>query len=151
MSRTRPPFRADQVGSLLRSAALKDARSQREAGAITDAELARIEDEEIKKIIAKQEQVGLQSITDGEFRRSWWHFDFLKKLDYPIAPLVLAMVLGDKAEDAFRQSMIFSKGSMGIFWSNSLVGTITTLALVLLFWPMIAALIKKLRAKAVPA
>ena len=53
MSRTRPPFRADQVGSLLRSAALKDARSQREAGAITDAELARIEDEEIKKIIAK--------------------------------------------------------------------------------------------------
>ena len=81
MSRTRPPFRADQVGSLLRSAALKDARSQREAGAITDAELARIEDEEIKKIIAKQEQVGLQSITDGEFRRSWWHFDFLKKLD----------------------------------------------------------------------
>jgi len=81
MSRTRPPFRADQVGSLLRSAALKEARSQREAGAITDAELARIEDEEIKKIIAKQEQVGLQSITDGEFRRSWWHFDFLKKLD----------------------------------------------------------------------
>ena len=71
----------------------------------------------------------------------------LKKLDYPIAPLVLAMVLGDKAEDAFRQSMIFSKGSMGIFWSNGLVGTITTLALVLLFWPMIASLIKKLRAQ----
>ena len=69
----------------------------------------------------------------------------LKKLDYPIAPLVLAMVLGDKAEDAFRQSMIFSKGSMGIFWSNSLVGTITTLALLLLFWPLISSLIKKLR------
>ena len=71
----------------------------------------------------------------------------LKKLDYPIAPLVLAMVLGDKAEDAFRQSMIFSKGSMGIFWSNALVGTITTLALVLLFWPMISAFIAKLRGR----
>ncbi|MEZ5890550.1 MAG: 5-methyltetrahydropteroyltriglutamate--homocysteine S-methyltransferase [Xanthobacteraceae bacterium] len=81
MSRTRPPFRADQVGSLLRTAPLKQARSRHEAGAISAAELHRIEDEEIKKIIAKQEEVGLQSITDGEFRRSWWHFDFLKKLD----------------------------------------------------------------------
>ena len=45
-----------------------------------------------------------------------------KKLDYPIAPLVLAMVLGDKAEDAFRQSMIMSKGALSIFWSNPLVG-----------------------------
>ncbi|MGA8158512.1 MAG: cobalamin-independent methionine synthase II family protein [Rhodoplanes sp.] len=81
MSRSRPPFRADHVGSLLRTAPLKQARSRYEAGAISDAELRRIEDEEIKKIIAKQEEVGLQSITDGEFRRSWWHFDFLKKLD----------------------------------------------------------------------
>jgi 5-methyltetrahydropteroyltriglutamate--homocysteine methyltransferase len=81
MSRTRPPFRADHVGSLLRTAPLKQARSRHEAGAISNAELHRIEDEEIKKIIAKQEEVGLQSITDGEFRRSWWHFDFLKKLD----------------------------------------------------------------------
>jgi 5-methyltetrahydropteroyltriglutamate--homocysteine methyltransferase len=81
MSRTKPPFRADQVGSLLRTAPLKQARSRHEAGAISDAELRRIEDEEIKKIIAKQEEVGLHSITDGEFRRSWWHFDFLKQLD----------------------------------------------------------------------
>jgi len=81
MSRTRPPFRADHVGSLLRTAALKEARSRHEAGAISDAELRRIEDEEIKKIVAKEEEIGLQSITDGEFRRSWWHFDFLKKLD----------------------------------------------------------------------
>jgi 5-methyltetrahydropteroyltriglutamate--homocysteine methyltransferase len=81
MSRSRPPFPADHVGSLLRTAPLKQARSRHEAGAISDAELRRIEDEEIKKIIAKQEEVGLQSITDGEFRRSWWHFDFLKKLD----------------------------------------------------------------------
>jgi putative tricarboxylic transport membrane protein len=65
----------------------------------------------------------------------------LKKLDYPIAPMVLAMVLGDKAEDAFRQSMIFSKGSLAIFWSNGLVGTLATLALLLLFWPAIAAIL----------
>ncbi|MGZ8396828.1 MAG: 5-methyltetrahydropteroyltriglutamate--homocysteine S-methyltransferase, partial [Rhodoplanes sp.] len=81
MSRSRPPFRADHVGSLLRPAALKEARSRHENGALSDAELRRIEDEEIKKIIARQEEIGLQSITDGEFRRSWWHFDFLKKLD----------------------------------------------------------------------
>jgi TctA family transporter len=61
-----------------------------------------------------------------------------KKLDYPIAPLVLAMVIGDKAEDAFRQSMIISKGSLGIFFSNPLVGTLMVLALVLLAWPMVA-------------
>jgi len=62
-----------------------------------------------------------------------------KKLDYPIAPLVLAMVLGDKAEDAFRQSMIMSKGSLAIFWSNPLVATLTALGLLLLCWPMLAA------------
>ena len=61
-----------------------------------------------------------------------------KKLDYPIAPLVLAMVIGDKAEDAFRQSMIISNGSLGVFWSNALCGTLMTLAFVLLFWPLIA-------------
>jgi TctA family transporter len=70
----------------------------------------------------------------------------LKKLDYPIAPMVLAMVLGDKTEDAFRQSMIFSKGSLGIFWTNStLVAVIMTLALILLMWPLIGRLIGHLR------
>ena len=60
-----------------------------------------------------------------------------KKLDYPIAPLILAMVIGDKAEDAFRQSLIMSKGSMSIFWSNPLVTTLMALALALLLWPML--------------
>ena len=69
----------------------------------------------------------------------------LKKLDYPIAPLVLAMILGDKAEDAFRQSMIMSKGSMAIFFSNGLVGTIMALALLLLAWPMVSQLLARLR------
>jgi TctA family transporter len=66
----------------------------------------------------------------------------MKKLDYPIAPMVLAMVLGDKAEDAFRQSMLMSQGDLTIFWSNWLVGSITTLALLLLAWPMLASLLR---------
>ncbi|TMJ68004.1 MAG: 5-methyltetrahydropteroyltriglutamate--homocysteine S-methyltransferase, partial [Alphaproteobacteria bacterium] len=76
MQTTTPPFRADMVGSLLRTAPLKDARAKREKGAITPAQLKSVEDEEIRKIIKKQEEVGLQLATDGEFRRSWWHFDF---------------------------------------------------------------------------
>jgi 5-methyltetrahydropteroyltriglutamate--homocysteine methyltransferase len=76
MQTTTPPFRADMVGSLLRTAPLKDARTKREKGQITPAQLKSVEDEEIRKIIKKQEEVGLQLATDGEFRRSWWHFDF---------------------------------------------------------------------------
>ncbi|MCB1534458.1 MAG: 5-methyltetrahydropteroyltriglutamate--homocysteine S-methyltransferase [Rhodoblastus sp.] len=77
----RPPFRADQVGSLLRSAPLKAARDKKAKGEISAAELTAIEDEEIKKLIAKQEAIGLEGITDGEYRRSWWHYDFLWNLD----------------------------------------------------------------------
>jgi len=61
-----------------------------------------------------------------------------KKLDYPLAPLVLALVLGDKAEDSFRQAMLVSQGDVAVMWSNPLVGTITSLALTMLFWPVIA-------------
>ena len=79
--RTKPPFRADHVGSLLRPPALKKAREQRAKGEITPAQLKEIENREIERVIRKQEEVGLQSITDGEFRRSWWHLDFLWGLD----------------------------------------------------------------------
>ncbi len=79
--RNKPPFRADHVGSLLRPAALKKAREQRARGEISPAQLKEIEDREIERVIRKQEEVGLQSITDGEFRRSWWHLDFLWGLD----------------------------------------------------------------------
>jgi putative tricarboxylic transport membrane protein len=68
-----------------------------------------------------------------------------KKLDYPLAPLVLALVLGDKAEDSFRQAMLVSQGEVSIMFSNPLVGTITGLALLLLFWPLISRLIAKVR------
>jgi 5-methyltetrahydropteroyltriglutamate--homocysteine methyltransferase len=81
MKRTKPPFRADHVGSFLRPAALKEARTKREKGAITAAELKAVEDREIEKVIKRQEELGLQLATDGEFRRSWWHFDFLGRLD----------------------------------------------------------------------
>lgn len=64
-----------------------------------------------------------------------------KKLDYPIAPLILAMVIGDKAEDAFRQSLIMSKGSPAIFWANPLVATLMAIGLLLLFWPLASRLI----------
>ncbi|HEX4858970.1 MAG TPA: tripartite tricarboxylate transporter permease, partial [Usitatibacteraceae bacterium] len=70
-----------------------------------------------------------------------------KKLDYPMAPMVLALVLGDRAEDAFRQSMLGSQGSMGVFFSNGLVGTITTLALIMLFWGPLSKAIGHLRGR----
>ena len=73
-----------------------------------------------------------------------------KKLDYPLAPLVLALVLGDRAEDAFRQSMLASQGDMRILYSNSLVGSITTLALLLLFWPLLSKGIELMRGKHSP-
>ena len=66
-----------------------------------------------------------------------------KKLSYPLAPLTLALVLGNRAEDAFRLSMIGAEGDMRVFFSNGLVGTITVLALLMLFWPVISSLIGK--------
>jgi putative tricarboxylic transport membrane protein len=69
-----------------------------------------------------------------------------RKLDYPLAPMVLALVLGDAAESSFRQSMLMSQGDMRIFFSNWLVGSLTGLALVALFWPLISSGIGRLRA-----
>ena len=81
MQRTKPPFRADHVGSLLRPAALREARAGHASGGIDAAALQAIEDREIERVIAKQEDAGLKAVTDGEFRRSWWHLDFLWGLD----------------------------------------------------------------------
>ena len=81
MQRTRAPFRADHVGSLLRPAALKEARAKRVTGEISAVDLKAMEDREIERVIRKQEDVGLRAVTDGEFRRSWWHLDFLWGLD----------------------------------------------------------------------
>jgi 5-methyltetrahydropteroyltriglutamate--homocysteine methyltransferase len=76
-----PPYRADHVGSLLRPQALREARAQHAAGAISAEELHAIEDRAIETAIARQVEVGLRDVTDGEYRRAMWHFDFLQELD----------------------------------------------------------------------
>ena len=81
MKRTTPPYRADHVGSFLRTAPIKEAREKREKGQISAADLKKVEDQEIPKVIKKQEEVGLQCATDGEYRRMFWHFDFYDGLD----------------------------------------------------------------------
>jgi 5-methyltetrahydropteroyltriglutamate--homocysteine methyltransferase len=81
MQRDTPPFRADHVGSLLRPPALKEARARHQSGEISAAELKSAEDRAIEDVIAQQAAAGLRSATDGEFRRSMWHFDFLERLD----------------------------------------------------------------------
>jgi 5-methyltetrahydropteroyltriglutamate--homocysteine methyltransferase len=80
MTRTLPPFRADHVGSLLRPAALLDSRALHAAGDIDDAALHEVEDASIRDIVRMQEEVGLQAATDGEFRRTSWHMDFIYQL-----------------------------------------------------------------------
>ena len=80
MQRTKPPFRADEVGSLLRPQRIKEARAKFEKGEITADDLRKAEDMEIEKVVHRQASTGLKLATDGEFRRSWWHFDFLNHL-----------------------------------------------------------------------
>ena len=77
----RAPFRLDHVGSFLRPERLKEARVKFSAGEITAEELERVENEEIIALVKKEKELGLQSITDGEFRRAFWHLDFLENLD----------------------------------------------------------------------
>src|SRR6188508_72940 len=78
--RNSPPFRADHVGSLLRTAPLKEARAKRAKGEISADALKAVEDREITAIIRKQEDIGLKAVTDGEFRRAFWNYDFLGAL-----------------------------------------------------------------------
>jgi len=80
-SRAKPPFRADHVGSLLRPQSLHDLREKVRAGKASAAELKAAEDVNIREAVKLQEEIGLQSITDGEFRRDWWHIDFLHGFD----------------------------------------------------------------------
>jgi 5-methyltetrahydropteroyltriglutamate--homocysteine methyltransferase len=78
--RSTPPFRADHVGSLLRPSGVRTAREQRAAGEISDEELRRVEDQAITDVVRMQEDIGLRSATDGEFRRTSWHMDFIYQL-----------------------------------------------------------------------
>ncbi len=78
---TTPPFRADHVGSLLRPAELREARAQARAGTMPAAQLKEVEDRCIRAAVAKQESLGLRLVTDGEYRRDFWHLDFLRQLE----------------------------------------------------------------------
>src|SRR3954451_2969471 len=78
--RTKPPFRADHVGSLLRPRHLLDARAAAAEGRIGPDELRTVEDDAIRDVVRMQEDIGLQSATDGEFRRTSWHMDFIYQL-----------------------------------------------------------------------
>src|SRR6202161_3347020 len=80
MQRTRAPFRAKWVARRWRPPKIKEARARREKGEISADDLRKVEDMEIEKVVHKQASVGLKLATDGEFRRSWWHFDFLSQL-----------------------------------------------------------------------
>ncbi len=80
-TRTRPPFRADHVGSLLRPVSLREARAAHAAGTLSDAALRAEEDRCIKAAIQKQEAIGLRAATDGEYRRAYWHYDFVSRLE----------------------------------------------------------------------
>jgi 5-methyltetrahydropteroyltriglutamate--homocysteine methyltransferase len=114
--RTSPPFRADHVGSLLRPQRLLQARDDFAAGRITAADLAAVEDEEIPPAIQMQEEVGLQSATDGEFRRASWHMDFIYALGgVSKAPGHLAVKFHNAAGDIeFTPASIRIDGKLGI-------------------------------------
>jgi 5-methyltetrahydropteroyltriglutamate--homocysteine methyltransferase len=81
MTHTRPPFRADHVGSLLRPQELLQARERRQIREMSAAALRQIEDRCIRDVVKMQEDIGLQSITDGEYRHTIWHADFLRQIN----------------------------------------------------------------------
>jgi 5-methyltetrahydropteroyltriglutamate--homocysteine methyltransferase len=109
-----PPFRADHVGSLLRPAELHAARARREAGEISADELRAVEDRAIRAAVALQESVGLQGVTDGEFRRAFWHVDFLTGFDGIVATQSNYAVTfkGERGETANTRSMLVVDGKV---------------------------------------
>ena len=105
----RPPFRADHVGSLLRPAELKQAREDFRQGKISSPALKEIEDRNVRKAVAMQEAAGLESVTDGEFRRAFWHVDVLTGFDGIVATqgqYALKFHGDDGAESETRSMMV---------------------------------------------
>ena len=103
--RDHPPFRADHVGSFLRPRYLLEAREQHAAGAITAAQLREVEDRAITEIVRFQADVGLQSITDGEFRRTYFHIDFLDQLGGVKTDVPVTIVRPDGSEELAPPAM----------------------------------------------
>ncbi len=108
------PFRADHVGSLLRPQELKDARAKAASGEMTAADLRAIEDHCIRDVVKLQESVGLQSVTDGEFRRAMWHTDFLTGFDgiVPTHSNYAVKFHGKGGETAETRSMLCVNGKV---------------------------------------
>src|SRR5438093_12019469 len=104
---TKPPFRADHVGSLLRPPELRDAREKAKAGGIMRAEVHEVEDRGIRAAVAKQESLGLRLATDGEYRRDFWHLDFMRQLEGVGMTTPLGMVF--PAEDVPPMATITGK------------------------------------------
>src|SRR5437016_882468 len=97
---SRPPFHADQVGSLLRPKELHEARAAAKAGKLAAAALKAVEDRAIAQAVKKQEAIGLPAVTDGEFRRDFWHLDFLKQLD----DVGFSYLCDEKVRENFRKN-----------------------------------------------
>ena len=114
--RTSPPFRADHVGSLLRPRHLLKARQDREAGRIDAADLRGIEDEAISEVVRMQEEVGLRSATDGEFRRASWHMDFIYQLDgiTKEAGHIAVKFFNPEGEIEFTPAALHVDGKLGV-------------------------------------
>ena len=114
--RAKPPFRADHVGSLLRPPELLQARDDFAAGRIDEDELRGIEDATIREIVRKQEEVGLQSATDGEFRRASWHMDFIYELDgiAKEAGHIAVKFFNENGEIEFTPAALHVDGKLGV-------------------------------------
>ena len=114
--RTTPPFRADHVGSLLRPPQLLQARDDFAAGTIDAAELREIEDDAIRKVVKMQEDAGLQSVTDGEFRRASWHMDFIYQLDgiTKEAGEISVKFFNEDGEIEFTPAALHVDGKLGV-------------------------------------
>jgi 5-methyltetrahydropteroyltriglutamate--homocysteine methyltransferase len=114
--RTKPPFRADHVGSLLRPPRLLQARDERAAGRIDPDELRAVEDDAIRAIVRKQEEIGLQSATDGEFRRESWHMDFIYQLDgiTKEAGHIAVKFHNEQGEIEFTPAALHVDGKLGV-------------------------------------
>jgi 5-methyltetrahydropteroyltriglutamate--homocysteine methyltransferase len=114
--RTKPPFRADHVGSLLRPPELHEARREYAAGRIDGAALRAIEDEAVRAIVRKQDEIGLQSATDGEFRRASWHMDFIYELDgiTSEAGHIAVKFWNERGEIEFTPAALHVNGKLGV-------------------------------------
>ncbi len=116
MDRTRPPFRADHVGSLLRPQRLHEAREQHAAGDIDAAALRTIEDDAIREAVRKQEEIGLRGVSDGEFRRGSWHMDFIYQLEGITheAGHIAIKFMNEDGEIEFTPAALHIKSKLGI-------------------------------------